>query len=82
MYLDKNRPQFVMYIHLRDVVFYSHDLSWGIGFNSVKHAKVVTAWYFLLNYKKVMVLKYLMRRDALKHAKLVETWNFSLNHDM
>ena len=58
-----------MYIHLGDVIFYPHDSSWGLGYNSVKHAKVVTAWYFLLNYKKVMVLKYLMRKDALKHAK-------------
>ena len=67
MYLDKNRPQFVRYVHiLKGCRFlHPHDSSWGLGYNAVKHAKVVKTWNFLLNYEKVMVLKYFKREKML-----------------
>ena len=53
------RNNSVRYVHtLKGCRFYPHDSSWGLGYNTVMHAKVVKTWNFLLNYKKVMVLKY------------------------
>ena len=67
-----------MYIHLGDVGFlHPHDSSWGLGYNAVKHAKVVKTWNFLLNYEKVMVLKYFQREKML--LSMLNLWKHEIS---